>query len=93
MSLFNRLFSRKDGRASVTITESRGGIENQVPLVPSMASEDEEELIAVLTAAVAACMGQSVERIRVRNVLRVPEGTPAWARAGLADQMSIRRSH
>lgn len=90
MSLFTRIFHRDDVRKSVTVEEIAGAADVSAPAVPE--PEDMEELIAVLTAAVAACMGRPADGIVVRNVLRVPETAPVWARAGLTDQMNARRS-
>lgn len=89
MSLFSKLFRREDGKKSLTDIQTNVLLEPQ----SSVADQDMEELIAVLTAAVAACTGQPADRIVVRNVLRVPDGTPTWARSGLVNQMNMRRSH
>ena len=53
---------------------------------------DEEELVAVIGAAAAAFMGCSTDRIIVRNVRRLQEGAPNWAKAGLMEQMRMRKS-
>lgn len=52
------------------------------------AKENQEELIAVITAAVAASMNTSTHNIVVRNIVRIPDTTPAWGVAGRAEQMS-----
>jgi sodium pump decarboxylase gamma subunit len=50
---------------------------------------EEEELIAVITAAVASCLGGK-SKIVVRSIRRVNDITPVWARAGRNDQMASR---
>jgi len=76
----------------VAVKETNVTLERPIP-VAFQIEQDEEELIAVITAAVAACLGQSADRIIVRNVLRVQDGTPNWAKAGLLEQMNLRQSH
>lgn len=50
----------------------------------------EEELIAVISAAVAMKMQRSTSAIVLRNIRRVEEPTPLWNRAGILDQMNMR---
>jgi sodium pump decarboxylase gamma subunit len=53
-------------------------------------SEDQDELIAIITAAVAASLKTSIHNVVVQNIVRVPDETPAWARNGRVDQMNAR---
>ena len=53
-------------------------------------SEDEEELIAVLTAAVAASLNTSTYNLRIKSYRRVNNNAPAWNRAGLRDTIDSR---
>lgn len=52
--------------------------------------EDDEELIAVLTAAVAASMNTSTYNLKIRSYRRVPNTRPAWNRAGISDTIENR---
>lgn len=56
----------------------------------TISQEDEEELVAVITAAIAASLNRSTHDIVVRSVKRVPNNTPAWNRAGRSQQISGR---
>lgn len=49
---------------------------------------ESEELVAVITAAIAASLNTSTHNIIVRNIVRVAETTPAWGKAGRVDQMN-----
>ena len=67
------------------------------PIEPVQANEQkkstegsDEELIAVITAAVAACMGTSPESVRIRSYRRIENKKPAWNRAGINDMMNNR---
>ncbi len=51
---------------------------------------DDEELIAVISAAVASSMGTSVRNIVVRNIVRVNDDTPTWGKVARIDQVNSR---
>ncbi|WP_313018418.1 OadG family protein [Acetoanaerobium noterae] len=53
-------------------------------------SEDISELIAVISAAVACCMGVSESKIRVVNINRVGNDSPTWAKNGRLEQLQNR---
>ena len=48
----------------------------------------DEQLVAVITAAVAASMETSTHSIVVRNIIRTPDVTPAWGRLGRIQQIN-----
>ena len=50
--------------------------------------ESNEALVAVITAAIAASMETSTHNIVVRNIVRTPDTTPAWGRAGRTEQIN-----
>lgn len=52
--------------------------------------EDSSELIAVISAAVASSMGVSESSIKVVNISRSGDITPAWAQNGRLDQIQSR---
>lgn len=51
---------------------------------------DDDELIAVLSAAVAMKMQKSAGDIAIHHIRRIEEPTPAWNTAGILDQMNMR---
>lgn len=79
-------------KAPVAVTESNVSLEKPLPALEQEALQDDDELIAVITAAVAACLGRPVDSFVVRNVQRAADGSPNWAKAGLVEQMNIRKS-
>lgn len=91
IKLMSLLIGGKKKKEVVSVTESNANLERPIPLTVMMDEEDEIELVAVLTAAVAAYLGSSADRIVIRNVRRVQEQAPGWAKAGLLDQMTTRR--
>ena len=52
--------------------------------------EINEELIAVITAAIAASLQTRTSNIVVKNIRRVEHTTPVWATAGRSEQLSSR---
>jgi len=52
--------------------------------------QEDENLIAVLTAAIAASLNTSMHNIVVRNVRQLPDQTPTWSRVGRTEQMGSR---
>lgn len=69
-------------------------VKTPAPAAPAQAAvqpqEDEEELIAVISAAIAAQMGTSMHNIVVRSIVRVADNTPAWGQSGRIEQMGSR---
>ncbi len=51
------------------------------------AVEDDTELVAVITAAVAATLGTSSSQFVVTNITRTVDQTPVWGRVGRTDVM------
>ena len=52
--------------------------------------QDDEELVAVITAAIALNLSKSTSDIVVRNIRRVPQSTPAWAKACRQEQFNLK---
>lgn len=44
----------------------------------STEQEDDLELIAVITASIAATLSKPMNSIVVRNIVRIPQSTPVW---------------
>lgn len=51
---------------------------------------DDAELIAVLTAAVAASLNTSTYNLKIKSYRRVQNNKPAWNRAGISDTVNSR---
>ncbi|MGO1368149.1 OadG family transporter subunit [Senegalia sp. (in: firmicutes)] len=45
-------------------------------------SDNDEEIVAVIAAAIAAHTGNTVENISIKNIVRIPQNSPTWMRAG-----------
>lgn len=55
-----------------------------------MQVEDEEELIAVISAAIAASLNTTMDNFRVTNIRRISDSTPIWGKMGRSDVMNAR---
>ena len=51
-------------------------------------SVNDEELVAVISAAIAASLGVSVPEINIKKINRVSGNSTAWARAGMQEQLA-----
>lgn len=51
---------------------------------------DEDELIAVLTAAIAASLNTSTYNLKIKSYRRVENKQPAWNKAGLTETINNR---
>lgn len=61
-----------------------------VPTVEQAVTVEDEALIAVITAAIAASMNTSMHNIIVRNITEFPTKQAAWSRAGVMEQIQSR---
>lgn len=63
--------------------------EEKAETVPVQAqTADDEELIAVLTAAVAASLNTSTYNLRIKSYRRINNNVPAWNKAGVNETIS-----
>lgn len=53
-----------------------------------VSQDDEEELIAILIAAIAASSGQSQDQIKIRGYREVGNNIPLWSQAGVLETMN-----
>ena len=42
---------------------------------------DDEELVAVIAAAIAASLGIAIPEINIKSIKRIPQNTPVWVRS------------
>ena len=49
---------------------------------------NDEELVAVISAAIAASMGLSIPQLNIKSIRRIQQTTPAWAVASRQEQIS-----
>lgn len=80
----NMLNTKKPKKEAVQVAKSTPAPQPAVVEEP----QNNEELIAVITAAIAASLNTTTHNIIVKNILRVSDRSPAWNRAGRVEQMN-----
>lgn len=48
---------------------------------------NDEELLAVIAAAIAASLGKSIPQIKIKTIKRLPNTSPIWAETGRREQI------
>ena len=86
ISLLARFTAPSPGKAAIvppagTVTPDRE---------PAATSTGDDELVAVMTAAIAMYPSLAKGNIVIRNIRRIENQLPAWNRAGMLDQMNSR---
>lgn len=81
LELFRVLFYKK-GKEEATAYDAIGGTDSPVvapkAVQPEPAAIDEGELVAVITAAIAASFNTSTYHLNIRSLRRVESKAPAW---------------
>lgn len=54
---------------------------------PVINEVNDEELVAVIAAAIAASMGVGIPQLNIKSIRRIPQSTPAWAVASRQEQI------
>lgn len=80
---------KKAGAEMTAVTDEKAVEEAAVPLLNTVEVAEDDELVAVITAAVISCLGGN-SNIIVRNIRRVDDLTPAWGRVSRTEQMAHR---
>lgn len=75
---------------SPAVTHSNTPVASAPSVTQAVAGED-EELIAVITAAIAASLQKPLHSIIVKNIMRTPQNNLAWANAAKQEQLDSRR--
>ncbi len=89
-ALMSRIIRAIEGGAKPAITEAPKSNTPAAPAQVAISEEEDEALIAVITAAIAASLNTSMHNIVVTNITRVNDETPVWGRAGRSDVMNSR---
>jgi len=77
---------KKSNIVEVKNVETPPEVRNETAEVMIETAEDEGELVAVISAALATFMG-SESNLVVKSINRVEGSTPVWARVGRQEQM------
>ena len=87
LSLFKVIFDKKPKTQAAPAASPA----QAAPVEEETADDtDEEELIAVLTAAVAASLNTSTYNLRIKSYRRTDNKMPAWNKAGVTETINNR---
>lgn len=90
MMLMKVIFNRPGGGGNAGEGNSGGSAGSSSGATPMQAVMDDNELIAVLTAAVAACLNTSTYNLNIKSFRRIANTSPDWQKAGLRDVIDAR---
>ena len=84
------VFHREKKAASgLTQVSEVKAVETAATQVNDAEAADDDQLVAVITAAVISCLGGK-SNIVVKNIRRVDDLTPAWGKVSRTEQMANR---
>lgn len=95
VELMAKVFSRR-GKVTTKVEEETTHHSETSPIAAEMDSStaelDQTELVAVITAAIMACMESSarVPEIRIRSIRRTGTTNPSWNQAGRSEYLATR---
>ncbi len=81
MVIMKKVFYKEPSVKEKTVTVTPVALEPE---------ENEDELIAVLTAAVAASLNTSTYNLKIKSYKRVQNQAPSWNKAGIAETINGR---
>lgn len=75
-------------KAPTDLVEDKPIVKQEPVKAQVVAQDDEEELVALLIAAIAASSGQSYDQIKIRGYKEVGNNIPLWSQAGVLETMN-----
>jgi sodium pump decarboxylase gamma subunit len=87
--VMTKLLNPEKEKASVNVVEKPAPVQ-EISAAEETVEGISGELVAVISAAIAASMNTSIHNIVVRNVVRTSNQAPAWNSAGQQEQMNAR---
>lgn len=80
-------FSQKDKKKNKETIENIDLVNSEKEVEKVEESLNDEELVAVIAAAVAASIGVDVSNVRIKSIKRVSQNTPIWSKVGREEQI------
>lgn len=88
IKLLESFLSRKENKEEIPTTNNKTTTPVESIVAETSEFQEDEQLVAVIAAAVAASLHTSTHNIIVRNIVRVPDTTPAWGRLSRMQQIN-----
>ena len=80
----------KDTAAQNTAPKAAENVPEEAVQQAQTEPVNDEELIAVITAAVAASLNTSTYNLQIKSLRRIGQNSPAWHRAGINETINSR---
>lgn len=90
LMLMKKVFYKEPPKKPQSVAAQQPVKQPQNVSAPVKEEMDEEELIAVLTAAVAASLNTSTYHLQIKSYRRIEQKSPAWNKAGLRETIENR---
>ena len=92
ITIMKMMFYKDPAKSAVKETPAPAApVEPAKPVEQVKADEmDDEELVAVITAAIAASLNTSTYNLRIKSLRRIDNNQPAWNKAGIRETINNR---
>ncbi len=87
--LMKKVFYKEPGKVVKAEVAAPVAVEPE-PVPVKNTPADDGELIAVLTAAIAASLNTSTYNLQIKSYRRIGQNAPAWNRAGISETINSR---
>ncbi len=77
---------KKETKGAAPVKQEKP-VKNEKTAAAQTSEVDEEELIAVITAAIANSLGVDIPEINIRSIRRTPQATTVWREIGKQEQI------
>lgn len=91
ISIFISFLKNIDNKEKKEISKTSKSIANlnqDISKAEEDKTVDDEELVAVISAAIAASLGVSIPEISIKKISRISENTTAWSMAARQEQVN-----
>lgn len=88
IKVLENLLYKRDNKEQAPATNNKTATPAEAVAIEASEPQEDEQLVAVIAAAVAASLHTSTHNIIVRNIVRVPDTTPAWGRLSRMQQIN-----
>lgn len=88
--LFKLIFYKGNKTEKPAAAPNAAPVEKEEAINAVKEDMDEEELIAILTAAVAASLNTSTYNLHIKSYRRINNNVPAWNKAGVNETINSR---
>jgi sodium pump decarboxylase gamma subunit len=83
--VMEKIFYKKPEKNNIKEVENKP-VEKEEDIMED--ETDNDELIAILTAAVASCLNTSTYNLKIKSFKRIKDTAPAWNRISRTEQVS-----